>query len=131
MIESSVQQRVMLEVANVGGLPQRNNVGACVDSTGREVRYGLMNVSKKQNKLIKSSDVISCVPMLVTQKMVGTFIGVYVALEVKHSEWDHNKKLDAHETAQAEYHRVVRQHGGLAGFVNGVDDVHRILGGYR
>lgn len=127
MLENPVQQRAMLEVANLGGLPQRNNVGACVDSTGRMLRYGLMNTSKKQNEQIKSSDLICCVPVLITSAMVGQWFGRYVALEVKHSDWNPDKKLDAHEAAQAEYHRVIRAHAGLAGFVTGVDDVRRIL----
>ena len=127
MLESPVQQRAMLEVARLGGLPQRNNVGACVDSTGRPVRYGLMNTSKKQNAAIKSSDLIICMPMLITQAMVGEWFGMYVALECKHSEWSPAKKLDDHETAQAAYHTLIRQHGGRAGFVTGVDDVQRIL----
>lgn len=127
MLEGPVQKYCFVEVANLGGLPQRNNVGACVDSTGREVRYGLMNVSKKQNDDIKSSDLICVVPTLITQKMVGQWFGRYVALEVKHSEWNPDKKLDRHELAQAEYHRLVRAHGGLAGFVTGIDDVRRII----
>lgn len=129
MLETSgVQPRVMVEVANLGGLPQRNNVGAYVPPEGgREIRYGLMNVSKKQNDDIKSSDVICVVPQLITQRMVGQWFGRYVALEVKRDDWNHGKKLDKHELAQLAYHDLVRAHGGLAGFVTGVDDVRRIL----
>lgn len=129
MLETSgVQPRVMVEVANLGGLPQRNNVGAYVPPEGgREIRYGLMNVSKKQNDKCKSSDVICVVPTLITQRMVGQWFGRYVALEVKRDTWNPDKKFDAHELAQAEYHRIIREHGGLAGFVTGVDDVRRIL----
>lgn len=129
MLEGPVQDRVMLEIARLGGLPQRNNVGACIDETGRPVRYGLLNTSAKQNKAIKSSDLIVPFPVLITSKMVGQWLGVYCALEVKHSEWNPNKKLDSHELAQAAYHTLIRQHGGRAGFVTGVDDVRRILMG--
>lgn len=129
MLETPVQQRLMEEIARKGGLPQRNNVGGCIDSTGRAVRYGLLNSSKKQNDKIKSSDLICCVPVFITQQMIGQFFGMYVAIEAKHSEWNHGKKLDAHEEAQAEYHRVIRAHGGRAGFATGIDDVRRILAG--
>lgn len=129
MRESPVQQRAMLEMANNGALVQRNNVGACMDSTDRLIRYGLMNDSKKLNEQFKSSDLIGIQPVLITSKMVGSWMGVYVAIECKHSDWNPLKTLDAHERAQAAYHDLVRRHGGRAGFATGVDDVRRILAG--
>lgn len=126
MRENPVSQRAELEVCRLGGLPQRNNVGACVDATGRQVRYGLMNKSKRQNEVIKSSDWIVIMPRLITLDMVGSMIGVFGALETKASDWSFNT-TDPHTAAQAEYHRVVRAHGGLAGFVQSDDDVRRIL----
>jgi len=126
MLEGSVSQQAQMEIARLGGLPQRNNVGACVDSTGRAVRYGLMNVSKQQNERIKSSDIIAPVPITITPEMVGQTFGVYCAFETKHSDW-HMTPGDTHAQAQAEYHRVVRLHGGRAGFVRCVADVQRII----
>lgn len=128
MLEGSVSDRTMLEVARLGGLPQRNNVGACLDQSGRLIRYGLMNASKKQNEKIKSSDIIAVQPVLITPDMVGQTIGVYVALETKHSDW-HMTPGDTHAQAQAEYHRVVRLHGGRAGFVTCNADLYKIISG--
>lgn len=128
MAESVVQQQASFTIAQVGGLPQRNNVGACVDKSGRLVRYGLMNESKKMNEKIKSSDLIAPVPILITQDMVGQMIGVYMAFECKHEGW-HLTAGDAHAQAQAEYHRVIRAHGGRAGFVTSNADVLRIIYG--
>lgn len=128
MLENSVSQRSQLEVARLGGLPQRNNVGGCLDQSGRLIRYGLMNSSKKENERIKSSDLICIVPITITPEMVGMTIGCFVALETKHSEW-HMTPNDTHAQAQAEYHRVVRLHGGRAGFVTCVEDVSRIIVG--
>lgn len=126
MLESPVQQRAEIEIARLGGLPQRNNVGACVDDTGRHVRYGLLNKSKKQNEQIKSSDLIAPMPILITQAMVGRLVGVYGAFETKATGW-HMTPGDLHAQAQAEYHRVIRLHGGMAGFVQSEEDVRRIV----
>jgi hypothetical protein len=126
MRETPVQQRAQLVCAQHNVLSQRNNVGAMQDGTGRVVRFGLLNESSKQNAIIKSSDLICIQPVLITQAMVGQTIGVYVALETKHSDW-HLTPGDAHVQAQAAYHHLVRQHGGRAGFVTCEADVLRIL----
>lgn len=126
LLENSVSQRAELEIARQGGLPQRNNVGACLDQNGRLIRYGLLNTSKKQNERIKSSDWIAPVPIVITPEMVGQTIGVYCAFETKHSGW-HMTPGDTHAQAQAEYHRVIRLHGGRAGFVTCEADVRRII----
>lgn len=125
MKENPVAQRVQLEWANLGGLPMRNNVGACEDATGRFIRYGLMNESAKMNAQIKSSDYIGITPTLITPQMVGYYLGVFTAIETKASDWKFSQ-ADQRAVAQARFHDIVRAHCGFAGFATGPDDVRLI-----
>ncbi len=134
MLEASVSQRTELECGNLGVLAQRNNVGACTDKDGRLIRFGLMNDGRKTDQprkttvdVCKSSDWICVTPVRITPDMVGQVIGVYTALETKHSDW-HLTPGDAHGQAQAAYHRLVINYGGRAGFVTCDADVRRITG---
>ena len=61
--ESNVTAAIRLEAAQAGHLLWRNNVGACVDTRGRYIRYGLANESKAVNANIKSSDLVGITPM--------------------------------------------------------------------
>ena len=127
MREAPVSQHAILYASQLGVLTQRNNVGACVDSTGRMIRYGLLNESKKQNDEIKSSDHICITPVTITPEMVGMRIGVYTALETKHSDW-HLTPGDKRGQAQQAYHQLVKVYGGYAGFVTCNADVRQIIG---
>lgn len=104
----------------------RNNSGALPDSTGRVVRYGLGNISKKKNEEFKSSDYIAITPVLITPDMVGKTIGVFTAVEVKEENWTFNPK-DKREAAQKNFIDFVTARGGLAGFCNNVDTLLRII----
>lgn len=111
----------------------RNNVGVLDDRRGIPVRYGLANESKQENAVIKSSDVIGITPTLITQEMVGYYLGVMTALEIKESGWTFplptNKHDFAHCTAQARFHEIVRAACGFAGFVTNPEvDLPRIIG---
>ena len=125
--ESVVQQQTRLRVAQIGGLTWRNNSGACTDDTGRLIRYGLGNDSKKLNDEIKSSDLIGVTPTLITQQMVGYYLGVFTALEIKPTGW-HLTSGDKRGQAQAKFHQIVKAACGFAGFVTHPDDVLRIIG---
>lgn len=127
MKESSVQQRVRLDASYNGETLWRNNVGVLVDLTGRPVRYGLANESAAENKLIKSSDCIGIKPTIITQEMVGYMIGRFLAVENKEEGWTFSEK-DERAVAQARYHEIVRNAGGLAGFATCVEDYRRIVG---
>ncbi len=116
MKESSVQQRIRLAAAACGFEMWRNNSGACIDQSGRLIRYGLANESKAINDIIKSSDLIGIMPIMVTANMVGKRIGVFFAPECKHSNWKFNH-LDEREVAQKAFHDIVIRAGGFAGFV--------------
>lgn len=116
MSESEVQQLIMLEAAKYGIILLRNNSGACVDKTGRMIRYGLGHTSPKQN--IKSSDLIGIIPPN----------GRIIAIEVKSGNWNPNKKLDKHELYQKNFLDFVQSKGGVAGFCKSVDDLKKLLG---
>lgn len=117
MLESAVQQRVMLAVADKSGIPQRNNCGACEDKTGRIIRYGLMNTSSKENKRWKSSDIIAPIPIVIQPHHVGRTFGVYSAFETKKSDWTF-RPSDERAAAQLRYIELMRGVGCIAGFVN-------------
>lgn len=132
MKESAVASRVHLEAARLNILTMRNNVGAgtFVDPrTGQEthLRWGLMNESAKQNKQIKSSDLICITPVRAYVEGIGwTVLGVFTAFETKRSDWKFSQS-DEHAVAQQAFHTVVKSYGGFAGFCTGPEDVTRIL----
>jgi hypothetical protein len=117
MLESAVQQRVRLELARLGALAWRNNSGACEDKTGRIIRYGLCNDSPQMNRSLASSDLIGVTPVVVTPDMVGRVIGVFTAVECKHSDW-HLTPGDKRAQAQLRFIQLVQSVGGIGGFVN-------------
>ena len=124
--ETPVAQRVQLEAARNNILTMRNNVGACQDETGRFIRYGLMNTSKRENEQFKSSDLIGITPVQAYVQGVGwTVLGVFTAIETKASTW-HFNQMDERAVAQQRFIDLVRSYGGYAGFATGPDDVRLI-----
>lgn len=136
MNETAVQQHTrLMHCDNYPGAQNwRNNVGSFQDPrSGAWVRFGLANESKQENDEIKSSDLIGITPTLITPQMVGYYLGVFTALEIKESGWmfppPSNKREFAHCSAQARYHDIVRQACGYAGFVTDpANDLPRIIG---
>lgn len=125
--EGIVQQEVQMEAMKFQCTLMRNNSGAAIDSTGRMVRYGLGNISKKHSDKIKSSDLIGIKKVLITPDMVGQTIGQFVALEIKKEAWNPEKKFDKREIAQQNFIDWVRSLGGIAEFINSVDKVRDVL----
>ena len=115
--EAGVQQQVRLDCSAVGVRLWRNNVGACIEASGRLVRYGLANESGRMNKVIKSSDLIGIKPLKVTADMVGATIGQFCAREVKRSDWTYGGS--SREKAQLKFIEMVNALGGDAKFSNG------------
>lgn len=123
--EAAVQTHTRLAHAQIGPM-WRNNSGACYDDRGRLVRYGLGNDSAQINREIKSSDLIGITPVLITPNMYGQILGVFTAYECKPSYWGFREK-DERAVAQAKFHRIVRDAGGFAGFVNDPNQIHSII----
>lgn len=124
--ESEIQQLIQIEGPNEHCILQRNNSGALEDKTGRIVRFGLGNVSKKLNDKIKSSDLIGIKTIVITPEMVGKLIGVFAAVEVKENNWTRSLR-DQRENAQEAYINWVRARGGVAGFCKSVEDFKQLM----
>lgn len=125
MSESDVQQEIQLEAPRQGGQLWRNNSGALKDEKGRVVRFGLGNVSKEINKVMKTGDLIGGTQIVITPDMVGKTIFIFTNIEVKSN--DKNIKQDERYFAQKNYIELVRVKGGIAGFAQSVSDYKNIL----
>lgn len=121
--EARAQQAVRLQVAQAGAYAWRNNVGAtparCPDCGQPQsvIRYGLANESTRLNQRIKSSDLITATPILITPGMVGTTIAQFGAIEVKRPGWKYTGK--GREAGQAAWIALINQIGGRAFFSTG------------
>jgi len=62
-------------------------------------------------------DCLACIPVKITRDMVGSTIGVFVAIETKRT------KIDEPTSAQAEVFRQVREAGGGAALIHTVNDL--------
>lgn len=127
MKESAGASHIRLFAAQQGIDLWRNNVGSLPDRTGRPVRYGLCNDDARLNKRVKSSDFIGITPKYITPEMVGRIVGIFTAVETKHSDWVFSL-TDERAVAQLAFHDIVRNAGGLAGFAKDVEDFRRIVG---
>jgi hypothetical protein len=125
--ESTVSQEIQIQAMHHACNLMRNNSGACIDNTGRLVRYGLGNISKAQTALIASSDLIGITKVVVTQEMVGSTVGIFTAIEVKREDWKEDKKFSGRERAQQAFINWVKNNGGIASFCNSVDKLKEIL----
>lgn len=124
--ESTIQNQTRAKFAYIGPV-WRNNSGAFQDGTGRVIRFGLGNDSKEINKKFKSSDLIGITPVLITPDMIGQVLGVFTALECKPEDW-RQIPSDKRAGAQANFHDIVKRHGGYAGFVSDPDQIYQIVG---
>ena len=117
MSEAGVQARVRLAASRAGLRLFRNNVGV----TEAHVRYGLANDSKQMNDVLKSADLIGIRSRIIQPGDVGTLIGQFVSLEVKHARWKWCG--DDHEVAQQNWAALVTSMGGEARFVSDASHV--------
>jgi hypothetical protein len=122
MSEMATQQRLRVLSAQHGTPLLRNNNGACMDETGRLIRYGLGHDSERLNKVFKSSDLIGIWPLVVTPEMVGRTLGVFFAVEVKAPGWK-LRPGDDRAQAQQNFGEWVRSHGGIFTFATHEKDV--------
>ncbi len=126
MIESDIQQYILVDAPHLNCVLMRNNSGCLKDSNGRLVRYGLMNTSAQQNARIKSSDLIGLTTIVITPDMVGRTIGVFTAVEVKREDWKPSKTCKREES-QSNFIEWVKKRGGIAGFANSVDCFRELI----
>jgi len=138
--EAAVQTAIRVRAGELGVRPWRNNVGACVDETGRLIRYGLANDSAQMQKRLKSSDLVGWVPIKWTQDGFGTPrpVAVFLSVECKRSDWfkDYDDpltqcrdKFTDREEAPAKWIDLVRADGGIAGFARSVAEFEALLKG--
>jgi len=126
--ESTVSQEIQIQARHYDCTLMRNNAGACIDNTGRLVRYGLGNLSKKQTEVFASSDLIGITKKVITPDMVGQTVGIFTAVEVKKEAWNPEKKLNPRETAQFNFINWVKTQGGYAFFANNIDKLNELKG---
>lgn len=123
--EAAVQQDIRLYASQIGASLWRNNNGAAQDATGRHIRYGLGNDSKRINDHFKSSDLIGITPMMVTPAHVGRMVGVFTAVEVKTFNWRYTGT--DREQAQWKYLQLVASKGGIATFATSKEDYQKCI----
>lgn len=116
--EASVQSDARLLASQKGWRLFRNNKGVLPNpKTGVPVRFGLCNDNKKIGAKLASSDLIGIRPVLITQEMVGTTIGQFVAREIKKPQWRYTGT--EHEQAQLRFGTLIIGLGGDFKFWNG------------
>lgn len=125
--ESEIQQLIQIQAPYLSCNLMRNNCGCLMDDTGRPVRYGLNNISKKHQDKIASSDLIGFKRVIITQDMVGKTVAIFTAVEVKKEDWKEDKKFDKREAAQNAFIKWIKANGGIAGFCNCVDKLKDVL----
>jgi hypothetical protein len=129
--EAAVQAAIRVRASELGIRLFRNNVGACVDKTGRMIRYGLANDSAQMQRRFKSSDLIGWLryePTL-AYHLHSQFVAVFVAIECKREDWHADPaRYDDREAAQARWLELVRADGGIAGFCRSVAEFERLVG---
>jgi hypothetical protein len=121
--EAYVQSLVRLEAPGAGVRLWRNNVGVLVDKTGRPVRFGLANDTRKLNEELKSGDLIGWRRVLITPEMVGRTIAQIVSRECKPPGWTPAPPGPTerwlHEEAQRRWAALINNDGGDACFATG------------
>lgn len=111
--EQHIQQSIRLAVgARSDTRLFRNNVGSCISSDGRVVRFGLCP---------GSSDLIGFRTITVTPDMVGQQVAVFSAVEVKTTKGRPTEQ-------QQKFIQLVQRSGGIAGIARSVDEAQSVLG---
>ncbi len=115
--EKSVQDEARLIISQKGGRAFRNNKGVLKDERGVPVRFGLCNDTPKMGERLRSSDLITCEPVLITPEMIGLTIGQFGAIEVKKRGWHYTGT--EHEQGQLRFGELIIGLGGKFRFWNG------------
>jgi hypothetical protein len=120
--EAAVQADIRVQAARLGCALWRNNSGSLQDATGRWVRFGVGNDSKRINEVWKSPDLVGINPVRIGLEHVGSVIGQFWGVEVKEPGWKFNPK-DAHQVAQQNCLRTINGLGGRGQFAQNVKDL--------
>lgn len=124
MKETAVTSHITLDAAYRNVDLWRNNSGGFYDEKGRFVRYGLGSFEDRHK--LKSSDWIGITPVFITPDMVGRVVGVFTAIETKHSDWKFSS-ADKRCLYQKNFIDKVVSAGGYAGFATCVNDFRKII----
>jgi hypothetical protein len=112
MSEAQLQAEARVLASKLGAIVYRNNVGSWLDKNGRKVAYGVCNPG--------GSDLIGIMPIKVTQEMVGSTIGRFVAIEIK----DAGKKPTKD---QEMFLNIIKNNGGIAGYIDDISQLVSLL----
>ncbi len=114
--EAPVVKRVMIRASKLGLRLLRNNRGLFQTLDGkRKVRAGL--------EAEGASDLIGIKTITVTEDMIGTELGVFLAVEVKKPKW--KKPTTKIEKEQENFIAQIIKRGGIAFFINDAEDLER------
>lgn len=125
MSEASLGNLLRLEAVKYDASLWRNNNGVCIDQSGRHIRYGLGNDSKKLNSKWKSSDYIGITP--VTSTSAGQTFGVFTAIEVKRPDWKGLRPNNDREQGQFKFLTTVTSMGGIGAFIKNPDEYRKLI----
>lgn len=114
--ETNLMNTIRLALSGMGALAFRNNVGAHKTDAGHFVRYGLGEKG--------GSDIIGCVPVVITPDMVGRTVAVFTAMEVK-------TKTGRATQPQLNFIAAIKKAGGIAGIVRSPDDAEKLIGEWK
>jgi len=123
--EDEIQAEIQIFAPNINCTLLRNNSGAAETVEGRQIRFGLGNISKAHNERIKSSDLIGVTTLTITQEMVGMKVGVITAVEVKKEKWKFT--ATKREIAQLAFIDWMKSRGAYAGFANSIESFKDIF----
>ena len=123
MSEGDLSKLIQLEALKYKCKLMRNNAGSMTDKTGRVVRYGLGNVSKKLWDNWKSSDLIGYTQVVITPDMVGRTVAVFTAVEVKLP----SSPKDVRYKAQEKFIQQVQADGGIGSIIKSVDELKEMF----
>lgn len=123
MGESSLQNAIRMALAGKG-LFFRSNVGSAW--VGEIARKTPNSITLVHPRLFRSglpkgfSDLVGCVPVVITPEMVGQTIGVFTAIEVKTPRGKVSND-------QAKFLKAVTCNGGRAAVVRSVDEAIKAI----
>jgi len=109
--ESNIQNQIRLALSSVGAVMFRNNVGQTTTDDGRVIRYGVCNPG--------GADLIGWKPVVITEKMVGSTLAVFCAVEVKRP----GGKVSE---SQQRFLDAVNRAGGMAGVARSPEEALKI-----